>query len=219
MLKHGIMAERTSSDDEFNPRHRIVGAVILVALAVIFLPLLLSDRPPEDTARTGSAELPIPETRVIVTPVPVPGEKPATRNVSVDKPAADKTTRTVDVPLEPASPTTASAPTVATEPAPSPAKAEPKAEPKPARTAVSKPAAGQKVWLVQVGVFSQPENAHRLQEKLKARGYTVLLDPPNAEKGKNVRVEVGPYPDQAAARAAATRIQSELGVKGVVRSQ
>jgi cell division septation protein DedD len=47
----------------------------------------------------------------------------------------------------------------------------------------------------------------------------VLLDPPTPEKGKTVRVEAGPYKDQAAARAAAARIQSDLGIKGVVRSQ
>jgi len=34
-----------------------------------------------------------------------------------------------------------------------------------------------------------------------------------------VRVEVGPYKDAAAARAAQAHIQSELGIKGVVRKQ
>ena len=66
------MAERKEAEDDFNPRHRIVGAVILVALAVIFLPMLLSDRPSE-TGNSGVVSGgPAPETRIVTTPVPPP---------------------------------------------------------------------------------------------------------------------------------------------------
>jgi DedD protein len=219
------MAERKAAEDEFNPRHRIVGAVILVALAVVFLPMLLSDRPP-DTPPAGAGALPSPETRVAVAPVPLPGDKPAGSGAATaDKPA--DAVRTVVVPVE----------SGAAKPATTPAKPQPSrtvadlidppaadskpAEPRVAKPSVasSKPAVSEKGrWIVQVGVFAQPDNARRLQDKLRHKGYAATLDPPAPGPGKTVRVEVGPYKDQAAARAAATRIQSDFGIKGVVRS-
>ena len=39
------MADR-GGQTEFNPRHRILGAVILVTLAVILLPMILREQPP-----------------------------------------------------------------------------------------------------------------------------------------------------------------------------
>jgi DedD protein len=232
------MAERNSSDDDFNPRHRIVGAIILVALAVIVLPFLLTDRPPEERSGTSSNDAPAPATRVVTAPVPVAGEKPVARNTP-EKPATAATpattTRTVPVPVGDAEPSgTPSAGNrvsdqnvaiagAALAPPSAPVKAESQAATpaKPAKTAKAepaRPATTKKGWMVQVGAFSQPENAHRLQEKLKAGGYNSVLDPPRADKGHNVKVEVGPYADEAAARAVATRLQNELGIKGIVRA-
>jgi dihydrofolate synthase/folylpolyglutamate synthase len=225
----GVMAERKQSEDEFNPRHRIVGAIVLVALAVIILPMLLSERPPEtgdgNAARGGAA----PETRIVMTPVAPLGEKPA----STSKPAAagmpeapSAVAKTVVVPVEPVTPLPPS--TTAPSPPDGPLpEAKPAPEPKPAAEAKTAKAAApartttsaEKGWLVQVGAFSQPDNAKRLHEKLRQKGYAAILDPPNPEKGKTVRVEVGPYKDAAAARTAQARIQSEFGIKGVVRKQ
>jgi DedD protein len=221
------MAERKAAEDEFNPRHRIVGAVILVALAVIFLPMLLSDRPPE-TESPSLTDTPVPETRIVVAPVPLPGAtpgkgEPAAKPAVPDKGAPKPTIVTKSVPVEspndsalaampPAKPP---APVAATRPTPEP---RPAAEPKAAK-APPKAAAGAKGWVVQVGVFSHPENARRLQDKLRQKGYAVQLDPPHPTPGKTVRVEVGPYKDAAAARAAQARIQGDVGIKGVVRTQ
>ena len=224
----GVMAERKETEDDFNPRHRIVGAVVLVALAVIFLPMLLSDRPPE----TGDGSV-IPggaatETRIVVTPVPPPDDKaPSLSKPAVSEKAPEKATtasKTVVVPVEP----TTEVPAAVKAPANLESRqqeAKPVPEPRPASesrksAAASKPAATvEKGWLVQVGAFSQLDNARRLHDKLSQKGYTAVLDPPNPEKGKTVRVEVGPYKDAAAAKAAQARIQSELGIKGVVRKQ
>ena len=226
------MAERKEAEDDFNPRHRIVGAVILVALAVIFLPMLLSDRPSETgnsgVVSGGSA----PETRIVTTRVQPPGDKAAViPTPPVPGKAPEKSasaSKTVVVAVEP----TTEIPAAVKEPvAPEPRQPETKPAPDPRpggasrkstakSTATAKPVAvAEKGWLVQVGAFSQLENARRLHEKLGQKGYSALLDPPNPEKGKTVRVEVGPYKDAAAAKAAQARIQSEFGIKGVVRKQ
>ncbi len=207
-----FMAERKEADQEFNPRHRIVGAVVLVALAVILLPLLLSDRPPE-TRTAGDPESPLPENRVVTRPVAPLNDKPVSSVIPApaEEPAsATVKTRTVAVPVESPSPQPdTAAPTAPKEPASTLA---------PAATA-AKPAAKEKGWVVQVGVFSQIDNAKRLQDKLRKKGYSVALDPPVPETGKNVRVEVGPYKDTTTAKAAITRIQSEFGIKGVLRAE
>jgi dihydrofolate synthase/folylpolyglutamate synthase len=228
----GTMAERKDTNDEFNPRHRIIGAVILVALAVIFLPMLLSDRPPA-TQATGTTETPLPETRAVVQPAARPGEAPGPTAAT---PADDRLSgpRTVTVPVEPggamrgvAAPEpvtgetaksvpakTAAAPSTAT----APAKEKGAGTKAPTAVAAARPATAEKGWVVQVGVFSQPENARRLQERIRQKGYHVRLDPPVPAAGKPVRVEVGPYKQSADAKAAAARIQDEFGIKGLVRS-
>jgi DedD protein len=216
------MAERKEADDSFNPRHRIVGAVVLVALAVIFLPMLLNDRAPEKDSSTAA-----PDTRSVVLPVTPPRENPVG---NIMPPESEKitekpgTAKTVIVPVEP----TTEIPAAVKAPV-TPELRQPEAKPVPETKPVAatkksteavKPAttAG-KHWVVQVGAFSQLENAKRLHERLAKKGYSAILDPPNPANGKTVRVEVGPYRDAAAAKAAQARIQSEFGIKGVVRKQ
>lgn len=227
------MAERKEVEDEFNPRHRIVGAVILVALAVIFLPMVLNDEPPS-TVTAPSIETPVADS--VPTAPPADGAAPAVTDP--DHPTAPpRTTRIVTVPVEPmgtALPPDRRTGTSTARPAPAPSTAPPAAAIEPARVEPpAAPAAGATRttvaaaprattsggWIVQVGVFSQADNARRLQERLNAKGYAVTLDPPGAPKGKAVRVEVGPYKDQAAAKSAAARIERDFDIHGIVRTQ
>ena len=230
------MAERKEADDEFNPRHRIVGAVILVALAVIFLPMVLNDQP-QETGTAPVTEAPVADARMARVPLADDATPVAADRDRATAPA--RGTRIVTVPVDPVTVAPGNsrsgdappARPVAETPPPAPvatvepARVERQPAPEPAASATSKapvaarPATAGGGWIVQVGVFSQADNAHRLQERLKAKGYAVMLDPPGAPKGKNVRVEVGPYKDQAAAKTAAARIEREFDIKGIVRSQ
>lgn len=217
----GVMAERKTTEDEFNPRHRIVGAVVLVALAVIFIPLLLNDRPPEPEA-VDATGIPKPDTKTVVVPVSPPGTKPAAIPTPAT-PEAGKSTanKTLVVPVD----TGADTPATQTVTPQAPEVASPAAKPETEKTqktaktnTPAKPAAVvANGWTVQVGAFSQLDNAKRLQEKLKKRGFSATLDPPAPAKGKTVRVEVGPYKDASAAQTAQARIENEFGIKGVVR--
>jgi DedD protein len=227
-IRNGVMAERKEAEDDFNPRHRIVGAVVLVALAIIFLPMLLSERPPETGDSRVAPGGPAPETRIVVTPVLPAGDKA----ISAAKPLmpeklpekTDNAAKTVVVPVEPTTeiaplakaPAMPDVPPAESMPAPQPKTVS---ETKTATAAVKPAASAEKGWLVQVGAFSHLDNAKRLHDKLRQKGYAALLDPPNPEKGKTVRVEVGPYKDAASAKAAQASIQSELGIKGVIRKQ
>ena len=73
-------------------------------------------------------------------------------------------------------------------------------------------------WFLQLGVFRQLDNALRVQREQQAR--TTPDDPPLEldQRGENYRVLLGPYHDEAQARAAATEIGARTGHKpGVIR--
>src|SRR5689334_8612486 len=95
-----------AKDDErpqFNPKHRIAGAVILVSLAVIFVPMLLDETAPPAENQTVT-EIPArdaAETKVVVSPVLQPGSTvaqhttadPVPERVAADGTAADTSSK------------------------------------------------------------------------------------------------------------------------------
>jgi DedD protein len=192
------MTNRDAPHD-FDPKHRIIGAVVVVALAVIFVPMILSQRdappeaatpPPPALTGQGAAE----ETKIAITKVPPP-------------PAMSEPVKAMASPAP-----SATEPAKAAPPAPKPA--VPAAKPAPSNTA--KPAAASSGWVVQVGTFSNTANATRLEQKLRAEGQPVRAEQLQMENGKAVRLRVGPFRDRVAAVKAQERIQKDVGVKGVV---
>lgn len=177
---------------EFDPKHRIIGAIVVVALAVIFVPMILSQReapseaPAPANAPSGQAT---EENKVAITKVPPP--PPALTD-----------------PVKPI-------PAVSAPPAQEPAKTA-AVESKPAAPAAAKPTPPSSGWVVQVGTFSNTANATRLEQKLRADGQPVRAEHVQLDSGKAVRLRVGPYRDRASAVKAQERIQKDVGVKGVV---
>jgi DedD protein len=197
------MTQRESGQD-FDPKHRIVGAIIVVALAVIFIPMILSNREapgdradapsaaPRDTAADGN--------KVAVTKLPPPeSTKAATDPAPAAEPSSDK-------PAEVAAPTEIKEAKAAATP------------PAPAKTPAGKTGAdaSRGGWVVQVGTFSNTANAARLEKKLRAEGRPLLVERISLEGHKAVRLRVGPFPDREAALKVRDRIHKEVGVKGVV---
>src|SRR5689334_3038124 len=96
-----IYCPAMAKDDErpqFNPKHRIAGAIILVSLAVIFVPMLLdeSNSPAENQTLTKIPERDTADTKVVIAPVapPVadsartPSAEPEVAKMPSDKPVA-----------------------------------------------------------------------------------------------------------------------------------
>src|SRR5436309_2142929 len=86
---------REDQRPQFNPRHRIAGAIILVSLAVIFVPMLLDDSTPPKEMRPlteiPARDAPVSETRVVVTPVAAPDTfSSAPARTAVVDPAPEK---------------------------------------------------------------------------------------------------------------------------------
>ncbi|AGL83898.1 DedD protein [Pseudomonas protegens] len=207
-------------------KQRMVGALVLVALAVIFLPMLFSR---EDEQRHVTVDVPsapqaaaMPQVQVEPVVVPEPqvlpeGSVPADEHEPVVQQAPS--TPIAPAPVVAPAPTVASKPAPVAKPAPTPAPVPPQpvASAKPDTSQSRVDANGLSVsWSVQLASLSSRESAENLQKTLRSQGYNAYI---RSAEGKN-RVFVGPLIE----RAEADRLRDLLGrqhnLKGfVVRFQ
>ncbi|MDT9641342.1 SPOR domain-containing protein [Pseudomonas protegens] len=207
-------------------KQRMVGALVLVALAVIFLPMLFSR---EDEQRHVTVDVPsapqaaaMPQVQVEPVVVPEPqvlpeGSVPADEHEPVVQQAPS--TLIAPAPVVAPAPTVASKPAPVAKPAPTPAPVPPQpvASAKPDTSQSRVDANGLSVsWSVQLASLSSRESAENLQKTLRSQGYNAYI---RSAEGKN-RVFVGPLIE----RAEADRLRDLLGrqhnLKGfVVRFQ
>lgn len=203
------MARNEDTEYDFEPRHRILGAIVLVSLGFIVFSIVLNEQPqqlgPEDK-QVGVT----PDTRVVVTPVPSPQARPDAEPVASIKPVP----KVINNPLAP-KPAPES---TAKPPAPTAVEKVTGAEPEITTTSksktTSKNAAGR--WTVQVGTFADPANARRLSKKLEQQKYQVTLKVIALKQGRAVRVRVGPFDTRAGATRARDTIRKKNGIEGVV---
>lgn len=206
-------------------KQRMVGALVLVALAVIFLPMLFTR---EDEMRQVHVEAPqapampsLPEVKVEPVAVPEPQvipEEPQQAPVVVDE-----STAPASAPSQPITPSPQAQPQVQAQPQPQPAKPQPpaaKVEPQPA----AKPAAPSKIdvnglpvsWSIQLASLSNRAGAEKLQQTLRSQGYNAYI---RSAGGMN-RVYVGPLIERAEAERVRDAINRQNSLKGfVVRFQ
>ena len=203
-------------------KQRMVGALVLVALAVIFLPMLFSREDEMRQVRVEAPEAPaaptLPQVQVEPVQVPEPQVLPE-EPLIVEQPVAP--VQAPSTPIAPA-PTVAPAPAVAAKPAtPAPVKVEAK----PAATVVTaaKPAAGKidanglpVSWSIQMASLSNRASADNLQKTLRSQGYNAYI---RSAEGMN-RVYVGPLIERAEAERLRDVINRQQKLKGfVVRFQ
>lgn len=197
-------------------KERIVGATVIVALGIIVIPWLLdgpaqSSRPVEQAIELPPADQPgrtytIPLDPGAGPPVqvergndtqPVPARPGAG---AVQRPGAGDTTATTPAPQpaqsapQPVQPAPRPAPAPVTQPAPAPA-------PQPAPT-------GDGPWTVQVGSFSQSDNAQALQRRLAGEGFEAFTSRVATDAGTMYRVRVGPVPERDAAEKLLARVRA-----------
>ncbi len=185
-------------------KQRIVGALVLVALAVIFLPMLLS-RPDElrhvvVDAPSIPAKPVVPEIEMQPVIVPDPQELPQ-EPVPGDSGATDQASAPVEQPI---AELPASQPPVAT-PAPQPTPSKPAEVAPPPQKAPAERLDANSLpvsWSVQLASLSSRPGAETLQKTLRAQGYNAYI---RAADGMN-RVFVGPLVE----RVEADRLRDQL---------
>jgi DedD protein len=189
---HDDMAKAISDEElqlKKRARRRLVGAIALVLLVVVFLPMLLDSEPKplnQDIAIT-------------IPPLPSPDSSPQPATAA---PAGVAPSSPVMPPAK-----TETAPPV--RPAPAPV-AVPKAEtPKPEpRPAPVQPARTSEDFVVQLGAFSNAANARALQRKLQENKFKAYTEVIKSSVGERTRVRVGPYDSREAAEKARQRMRA-----------
>ena len=208
-------------------RRRLAGAIALVVMVVIVLPIVL-DTEPSPIGQDLVIQIPSQEagrfnTRVLTPAVPgaatppvsgaddaksAPAKTETSTPGAADAPAAAKT-------APPAAPGEGNAP-----PAPAPAG---KAPPSPAQDQLRAPKyegdaarakallEGKEAWVVRLGAFSKPANVRQLREKLAATGVKSYTEAAMGPKGEQTRVRAGPF----ASRLEAEQAQKKLAAAGI----
>jgi DedD protein len=178
-------------------KKRMIGAAILIVLAIIFVPMLFTGRPSE---RTETVDLNLPKT---------PDRDFTTRTIPLDpapKPAPQSgdALATVDTEKE-----RDKAPPATPEPAPQPAQPQPAAAPAAKQPEPAAPAAETSQgnsqhgrWAVSYGTYGKVENADKLVADLKKAGIAAYGEPVAVKDGMGVRVRSGPYVDKSQAEKA-----------------
>lgn len=208
-------------------KQRLIGAVVLVALAVIFLPMLLTgpvDRgqvsvpveiPPKPQVQPSS-QLPQPDDETAsrpppssITQAPTPVDEAGAAAGSEAEPEATASEPAADG-AEPAASTAqsedAEQQTGATE-TPEAGAEEPESVPE------------QGGFAVQVGGFRNRSNALGLRDRLRDRGYTVYVDQTEWKGGPLYRVRVGPVISESEAESLKSRLAREQELSGIVVSR
>ncbi len=211
-------------------KERITGAVVLVVIAVLVVPVFLDGAPSDAEIVTQTVSLPGQEaqsrkqqTIVLERDQPVPAgarrdtpAAPSTAERSGDGSAAGAPAERAAQPAkpEPQAPAEKEEAPAEKKEAPAPGKeaqqptrvAQAGAEAAPA-AADSESATG--MWAVQLGSFSNPDNAQRLASLLRTNGYAAFLSQLKTPDGSLHRVRVGPQKDRNAAEVVAKRLSGD----------
>lgn len=207
------MAKAISSEElqmRKRARRRLVGAIALVIVVVVFLPMILDNEP-----------------------------KPVSQDIAINIPPPPSNAEDIDVsssepqPLQftPAEKSSGDAepeetiPRLERPPEPRPLPATPeritevkRASPPPAKTTT---ASAKESFVVQLGAFSDAENASRLAAKVRDNRFSSYTEVVSTSGGKRTRVRVGPYPTRAEAEKARDRLKARkltYGEPVIVRS-
>jgi DedD protein len=185
-------------------KERIIGAVVLVAFAVLIVPVFL-DGP------SGDSE-------IITESVSLPGQNDQTRKSQTIVLERD---RTEPVPTssnsggtddKPAATAVKKQPVTATKP--TAVASMPRQEP-PGDIKLAADTSPTGMWAVQLGSFSNQANADRLAADLRKQGYAAFLSKLETGSGALHRVRIGPQKNRDGAEAVAAKLNS-AGHKGQV---
>lgn len=212
-------------------KQRMVGAVVLIALGVIFIPMLLDTSSEEEGTR--SVELDIPaapdrDYRSRLLPLDERDARPAGESggqVARESESAGSTSLDDEASPRADAETSENATTgsvteeTSSREAPDGDVAEPEpveAESRPAEEPANQPLGN---WFVQVGSFGQEANATDLRDRLRSAGYTAFVETSTVEGQTKHRVKVGPEMERSSAERQRDRIQTEFDLKGIVVSE
>lgn len=211
---------------------RLLGAAVLVALAILFVPMFFSGKPPS-TGTDQSVSLAIPpapdrdlQTKTMslstqgpataasvapATSVAPNANGMATVNIADNRPQPSTTTATPAIPTpvqqqpaQPAIPTTPPKTVAATS---RPVIAPP--PPAPTTPALPPATGARGIYAINLSAYA-PDGANRLMQHVRALGYPVRSEPIQRAGKTLVLVSAGPFETRAAAEAARLKITQAI---------
>ncbi|MBT7951542.1 MAG: hypothetical protein HN764_07950 [Gammaproteobacteria bacterium] len=186
-------------------KERLIGAAVLVMLAVILIPMILDDSSERDIAitKTNIPARPKDDFNSRIVPLKESDLTPVPEKTT---PKAD-TEPLLDVLPEPAVAIEHSEP-------------EPEKEKETKSTQIVEKAVsnnmGVTAWVVQLGSFSSEENAKVLNEKLRKSGYPAFVEPVKRGTTTAFRVRVGPEILRSDAESLKQKLKNSMQIDGIV---
>lgn len=168
-------------------KERVIGAIVLVVVAVLVVPVFL-DGPASDVEVISS----------IVTLPGQNGQESVIQTVVLNRDRTEPVPSSAPVPVATKPKPAQNAPAATREAA----TVSPNDDTKAAPTAESTTG----MWAVQLGSFSNQENAERLAADLRRQGYAAFLSRLVTGSGALHRVRIGPQKDRESAEAVAAQL-------------
>jgi DedD protein len=180
-------------------KQRLVGAAVLVALGVIFIPVFLDRSALEETGVESHASPQLPEEEFSSQVVPLDED---------DMTALEKAVTAL--PQEPIATPDGGEPSEREE------VADPSAEETEQEISQTKPRTGVTAWVVQVGSFNSVANAEALEARLKADGYKAFVEPLRDGAGTSYRVRIGPELSRSKADELREKLGKQIETRAIV---
>jgi DedD protein len=192
---------------EITVKQRLAGAIVLIALGVIFIPMLLDGAGMMEKDRLEMRLPPKPRydfpRHIEVEPLPEPVKEEV---VSTKEEKISEEPKPVKKP-EPEKP--------------KPEK--PRASAKPSKslststsTKTTSKSPALTTYVIQVGSFGERKNALALRDKLRKAGFTAYVETTKASGKEMTRVKVGPVLKRKEAESLLQRLSKEMKLKGQV---
>lgn len=185
-------------------KQRIVGAIVLVALGVIFIPMILN----RDDSNSGISGTNIPvkprELEQLSTQT-TPALPPAPVQPAETRQLVDKDTPPLPKATEPLTPEPA--PTAKPQPTPAATQDHPPKSSEPAKV---------RGYVVQIASFTDRKKALQLRDRLRKAKYTSFVESITGKHGTLYRVRVGPVIKREEADSLQAKIAKQLKLKGAL---
>lgn len=181
-------------------KKRLIGALALGVLLLLALPVLFS----------GQGRL--PEARITdIPPAPVLSEAPAVDPDRTAPPAAERVDEIITAePDEALEPAPSDEPEVSVD-------SEPSLPHQEAEGSAESTSTAEEAWSVQMGSFSDADNARRFLDRIRDAGHDAYTrETPLPDGGTLTQVMAGPWSDQAEAREWGSTLSEEFDVSALV---
>jgi DedD protein len=182
-------------------KQRLVGAFVILSLAVIFLPMIFDD--PHEVKKVTIESVP---------------PKPKFQNIVIEKPERP-TFKVVDIDPEDRKVKKVDQINIIKDDVESVTKVVPKTisgQSEPIKPKVSHLPIFKNIWMVQLGTFTQTKNAYDLRDRLRKDGYDGHAKDIEIKGENAVRVFSGPFVNKKEAEKMKKKLDKKYKVKSLI---